>query len=1006
MSAPTLFRTTSVPEQGRSVTSPWLAKMASTAWQNPLPTVILTPNRAEGFYLRSRLVAEGTPFFGLRFWTPSDARQFLRGKLATELDPVTQSELRLIARTSAERLLSDNPNGTLRSVAQDPGPFLRAYDLLLGAGWEPAQAGAVYGRELAAALERNLQSQRLATQAGLHRHLREKARSQKEPLIANLLIVGFNALHWPLWDLLQAIVFSADHTTIALTEPRTFGQTSDQLWLSSWEEITNQEALVPEGTAEEEAPAPFDSLVESYEKGAPVPIETENLDFLVTPDLASQSQAIVLQVIAHLQRDECTRLGIVFAEANALALAVAEELRRLEIPLDDGTGSLKPGLFERRAWQTWLALQNEPSVQTLISWLRACEAQKVSFGLDDASLSARDAADTVDKTLGETLVDDLNFLGRCLEENADRPRELTVARLLRERITLPESAPFTTYIDTTRRFLALPGWEAYAARLEIDPPAWLLTDPRSISKRAFLAWLEEALDSQERVRGPNGNHFYGKVHLLAYGQLGGQAWSHLILTGLNEGVWPRLSIAEAFGSRHELAALNAQAKALNRRSLAQGRQGEGHEVIREGHGYCLLPLDRQDLALRDLCSALEATTESVCLTAMTTEAGRSLLPSDFFTHAYQSQTGNPLDDATFNHLAKITLAWCQKQSAILSPAPSRENNASILATREAYEARRDSTQPFGPCEFAYGEPPARPIQLSCKTWETAWNHPSSVWLTEVIGVSPWSEGTLSWSRAVGTWVHRWLTLVLHESDKRNFTESFPHLLQDAATRETARVRLHAQAAGLELYPWWEQVWGQARSLALALGESLLPQITGQRLLSEYKLPPGIVIALPGQPQSDFALTGRLDLALIETGSVPCDPANGNFTGCTAWVVDFKTGSADKLVVKKIEQGQGIQPLLYALALRARGATAVTLSLHTPDTPLVRQVDLSVFTGEEELFRSLDLMHRRGILGMRPDAGNDYGYSPAYPMATRFIASAILEAKWALVHGGEEKEDAS
>jgi len=53
-------------------------------------------------------------------------------------------------------------------------------------------------------------------------------------------------------------------------------------------------------------------------------------------------------------------------------------------------------------------------------------------------------------------------------------------------------------------------------------------------------------------------------------------------------------------------------------------------------------------------------------------------------------------------------------------------------------------------------------------------------------------------------------------------------------------------------------------------------------------------------------------------------------------------------------------------------------------------------------------HVRAVFGMRADADNAYGYSPSYPLATRFIPGAILEAKWALVHGiapvaGEEGE---
>jgi hypothetical protein len=167
--------------------------------------------------------------------------------------------------------------------------------------------------------------------------------------------------------------------------------------------------------------------------------------------------------------------------------------------------------------------------------------------------------------------------------------------------------------------------------------------------------MAEGIDRlAERTRGADGNHFYGKVHLLIYAQMTGQTWSHLILTGLNEGVWPRVFEAGAFGSRHELATLNQQARALNRLGAGQGGQGMGHETVGADRGHCLLPLERQDLALRDLCAALESTGVAACLTAMTTEGGRSLLPSDFFNHAYQAKTGRVLDEETFRSLANAT----------------------------------------------------------------------------------------------------------------------------------------------------------------------------------------------------------------------------------------------------------------------------------------------------------------------------------------------------------------
>jgi hypothetical protein len=989
-----LHVTTSVEEQWRALAGPWLREQAGVAWADARPTVVLTPSRAESFYLRSRLVAEGTPYLGLRFLTPSDARKYLQAEMGAKLSPATQAELRLLARVCAETATmrrEDNPTTT--SVIREPSAFLRAYDLLLGAGWEPAQDGAVYSRDLAQEFARALKTRKIATQAELHRQLRREAGSLKKPLMANLFVCGFNAAHWPLWDLLKAVVFAADNASVALSEPRYFAQEIDQLWIGSWEEELKSEAVLATPTGDEPDETPFSPLAASYEQGTQASMAEAELCFRVTPDMATQARAIVLQALEYLKRDECSRLGIVFPEANALALEVGAELRRQKIPLDDGTGAWMPGLFETRCWQSWLALQEEPGAQRLIAWVRACDAQDVSYG---AGVPARSIASIVDGALGESLVDNLDVLADHLEAHAKFPDANKTAEFLRRRIALPDRATFARFLTLTREAMALSGWEDYLAHLQADPPEWLLADEGELSRRTFLGWLREATASRVRTRGADGNHFYGKVHLLIYGQLSGQTWSHLILAGLNEGVWPRVFETGAFGSRHELLALNKQARVLNVRGIAQGGQGEGHETVAPEKGHCLLPLERQDLGLRDLCAALEGTTHAVYLSAITTEAGRSLLPSDFFNHAFQAHTGRMLDEDMFRTMANATEDWCRAHEALFDlkvKLPASE----LAPTRIAYEARRDETRPFGPYEFAYASPPAQPIQLRCKEWESAWNHPSAIWLERVVGAAPWPEGMLSWPQAVGNWVHRWLAAALRESRARNAPTELPVHLWAAADREAAAVRNRARAAGLELYPWWEQVWNHARTVALVLAETLTPLLQDRQFLAEFRLPPELMIALPGSDRSDFLLKGRIDLLLIEPGSKKPDLDAFAFAGCACWVVDFKTGSADALNEKRIGEGKGLQAVLYALATRAMGAASTAISLHTPDANLKQQVMLETVLPKTPILRSLEKLHRAGVFGMRPDAESDYGFSPDYPLATRFIPRETLEAKWNLTH---------
>jgi hypothetical protein len=435
----------------------------------------------------------------------------------------------------------------------------------------------------------------------------------------------------------------------------------------------------------------------------------------------------------------------------------------------------------------------------------------------------------------------------------------------------------------------------------------------------------------------------------------------------------------------------------------QGSQGEGHQTIHAGLGHCLLPQEQQDLALRDLCAAVEATSEAVTLAAMTGEEGRNLLPSDFFNHAYQAQTGQLLDETIFRRLAVRTSEWCQKHE-MLFPAKTKPPATVIAATRLAHEARRDATRPFGPYEFAFREAPAAPIQFSCKKWEEAWNHPDAVWIEKLVGVSPWPAGELSWPRAIGTWVHRWLMTALRVCGKENSAQGFLTYLRQTIEHDARLLADRADAAGIELYPWWAHVHGRARAIALGLGESLAPVLEGKRLLSERTLPDNLRMALPGSDHTDFDLKGRIDLLIIEPGLTPCDPEANDFSGCTCWVVDFKTGLAQNLTTKKIEKGKGLQAVLYALAVKQLGASSTSISLHTLDAALKPQVHLEDVLELETLFRSLDKLHRDGIFGMRATPESDYGFTPAYPMATRPIATDILNAKWALVHGGADSLD--
>ncbi len=162
------------------------------------------------------------------------------------------------------------------------------------------------------------------------------------------------------------------------------------------------------------------------------------------------------------------------------------------------------------------------------------------------------------------------------------------------------------------------------------------------------------------------------------------------------------------------------------------------------------------------------------------------------------------------------------------------------------------------------------------------------------------------------------------------------------------------------------------------------------------------MALPGSARADFELKGRIDFLRIDEGEMTGDLAHPNLAGCRCWVVDFKTGSARGLTPKNVLEGTGLQAVLYARAAQALGATSTSLSLFAPGSEPKTPVEL---TGEvDPVLASLDALHRRGVFGMRAQAASDYGYAPEYPIATQFVPSYILAAKWERTHGAEAEDE--
>jgi hypothetical protein len=87
-----------------------------------------------------------------------------------------------------------------------------------------------------------------------------------------------------------------------------------------------------------------------------------------------------------------------------------------------------------------------------------------------------------------------------------------------------------------------------------------------------------------------------------------------------------------------------------------------------------------------------------------------------------------------------------------------------------------------------------------------------------------------------------------------------------------------------------------------------------------------------------------------------------------------------------------------LAARELGAADADLSILSVRTELERpQLNIGALTEFSDFWDELFQMQETGVFGLRGAIRNEFGFSPAYPLATLPIDKEFLDEKWVLTH---------
>ncbi|HEY3902043.1 MAG TPA: PD-(D/E)XK nuclease family protein [Chthoniobacter sp.] len=976
---------------------PWLRRAAAIAPASPNAVAVLIPQRSDAYYLKALALASGIGLWGVHFLTPSDLRDRLREHLALTRRIPLREHLRLLLATAAERISGSSGERAVNAIAIAPDELLKAIDMIGGAGWEYDEAGPHRLKRVVAGFHR------LLDRAGwqmVHQADRDALTAAKEapPCFAELFVIGFNGLHWPQWPLLEAAVRLADRSVVCLTEPRPGSEDLDGAWNGTWENTFD--VAEPIGTDRtmpfvEAMTAPETKEARLEREAAPI----REIEFLAGLDTADHARAIVARALQYLADPKCERLGVLFSTAGALSRRVAMLLEELAVPHHDGLAHQAPGPLEDAAWPAWLALQESPRGPLLRRFLEA--QSRAPLG----DLSSDTAVYELQRAIQELLIDDLEVIAEYLSMD---PREnaRALAEALRELPLLPETALLGEFFSRSGEIFRLHGWTERADLLQTYREDWQRSFSLRISRRTWLRWLQETLVSWKAHRAEAGSHPYSRLHLLPYLHAESQSWTHLIATGLNEGQWPPTIEESGFLDEEEIAALNGQVRTLNQRASMQGRQGEGHLAVRPGKGLCLGPAQRRILVEREFLNTLESASIGISATMQLRDEAapeRPLNPSEFFSSLYFAARGQAVSQQTLSALQEETARWVKETGVWKSPSPP---SASVQATRQAFDARRDADQPFGEYEFALRDKPPVPLRLTATEWEGALSSPASVFLKVVLRVSSnEQDDETPWARTQGTWVHRWLSVL---ADPETSPELAP-LPAAADLRERVRGAADAfrrqvfvalnrrgqeskdwwdsawQPSDLtgaavprrELPDWWQSTWQQAKSSAGQLVDSVAAVKDWAYGATEWRIAD---TAIPLE-NGTLYIRGRIDLLLSVTGALE-----------DLWLVDYKTGNY-KLPRKK-DSAPNLQLVLYALALQSLGARNIGISLLTPATTLEEpQYHLPGIEGLGAERHVLLRMQESGTFGMLEPLRAEFGFSQGYPLATLAIEPDILVEKW-------------
>lgn len=942
---------------------PWVLKRNENSFNSGICSIVV-PNECLANAIKLRLLQNNTSVFDLNFWTPKELRIELRRALGLNQTLPMREDLHIIMASIIEK---QDQTLITRAIKKNPELLVRVCGLLQGSENNFKFIEDVQLRQIALEYQKNLSSLNIHPVHQMDYLLLQQAKINS-PVFKNVLLLGFSAKNWNSMQLLQSCIASTNNPTICFFSTNSDDMIS-QLWTGTWEQALGSSFISCTKLSSKNLSYQllsnafeFPQLISNFTQ------ENKFPDFLMTQTLAQESQVILAKILEYLASKNCERLGVVFPnQVSPLAREVARKLENLEISHCDYLGHIGPQDKLQSLFIAWIKWQESDQLQYFIQLLElAYLEKKITYE------ELKETKDICLQAFRELLVDDFNVIQSRLKN-------------VNTFLKLPIRASFADFISLTAQVINKIGWSKGAELLEARFAIFKDKFLEEISKEIFLRWLHSVIKTLSRVHSGFGKHPFSKVSLISKDHLYGLQWSHLIVTEMNEVSWS--------SDNEEIPFLKEDViRKVNQQNIHTGKFGDGHTYISADASYLTTSSDYRAQEQIAFAKLIASTTECLAFSVHTRNSkmsSRDMGVSSYFEKLYWLCEGEILNHESIFKLQNQT----KKYLKFYSISSFKKNHADIQEVIHAYKSRRNPGLPFDEFSYGFKDVPKEGLMLSCKSWEDVLRDPSSAWIKHILHIDKTidvSEDDLS-LLALGIWTHDWLALKAESSQvfEKPTYEKWKEEINISAKKLYSRVRDSYGLANRTIPVWWIDFYNQAQQLALNFAKIITQENSISYLLSEYSLPKNLIIKIADVLK--LPVTGRIDLIGINQNKF--EPSET----LTPWIIDFKTARSKKLTLSKLLYGEGLQLVLYTLALQQLGHRHCQASILNITGKLANELNPEVLTSLDPLLVALNRIQTSGVFGDNRISKNSEFYSSSVPIAVIPIAEDILEKKWALTH---------